>query len=145
MYKNWPDLRWRRVSSLATIPHLKNNNNGDRNVRRQKYFARRSVYFGTLNKREAWTAYLPHAIHIVDLPEVREAKAGMSLLDRIGCCEQTLERYKAAEWAHQQLLERREKVLGNEHPDTLASMNNLALALHGQAKSNQFQLQNTNC
>ncbi len=35
---------------------------------------------------------------------------------------------------HQWALELREKVLGPEYPDTLASMNNLVVALDGQGK-----------
>lgn len=58
----------------------------------------------------------------------------MSLLNRIRSCEWTLGRYKAAEQTERQLLNLREGVLGKEHPDTLGSMNNLALALSGQGK-----------
>ncbi|KAF2181607.1 kinesin light chain 1 [Zopfia rhizophila CBS 207.26] len=92
------------------------------------------VPFGDHDTREVWTAYLPHATHVVDLPEVYVAEGRMSLLDRIGHCEQTLGHYKAAVWALQQLLERQEKVLGKEHPDTLTSMNNVALVLRDQGK-----------
>ena len=35
---------------------------------------------------------------------------------------------------HRQTLELREKVLGVEHPDTLMSMNNLAMVLQAQGK-----------
>ena len=35
---------------------------------------------------------------------------------------------------HQQTLQLREKVLGQEHPDTLGSMNNLAIVLDSQGK-----------
>ena len=35
---------------------------------------------------------------------------------------------------HRQTLATREKVLGREHPDTLTSMNNLALVLNRQGK-----------
>ena len=35
---------------------------------------------------------------------------------------------------HRQTLELREKVLGQEHPDTLTSMNNLAMVLSSQGK-----------
>jgi tetratricopeptide (TPR) repeat protein len=81
-----------------------------------------------------WTAYLPHAMHVVDVPEVSEAEGRISLLERVGYCEQTLGRYRAAERAHGQVLEGREYTLGKEHPDTLASMNNVAQALSGQGK-----------
>lgn len=35
---------------------------------------------------------------------------------------------------HRETLTLREEVLGREHPDTLGSMNNLALVLHSQGK-----------
>ncbi|KAF2647204.1 TPR-like protein [Lophiostoma macrostomum CBS 122681] len=92
------------------------------------------VPFGDHDTREAWTTYLPHAMHVVDVPEVYDTEGRMSLLDRIGRCEQTLGRYRDAELAHQRLLEQREEVLGKEHPDTLRSMNNVAGALQNQGK-----------
>jgi tetratricopeptide (TPR) repeat protein len=87
---------------------------------------------GGHDKREVWTAYLPHAIHVVGLAELCERKD--RLLDRVGRCEKTLGHYKAAEWAHRQLLEQREKVLGKEHPSTLVSMNGVAQALSDRGK-----------
>ena len=92
------------------------------------------VPLGGRDKREVWIAYLPHAIRVVGMTELWEAEGRMSLLDRIGCCERTLGRYRAAEWAHRQLLERREKVLGKDHPLMLVSMNEVARALNGQGK-----------
>ncbi|KAF1954477.1 kinesin light chain [Byssothecium circinans] len=92
------------------------------------------VPFGDYDTRETWTAYLPHAMHVVGLREVHEAEDRIWLLERVGLCEQTLGRYRAAEQALGQVLERREKVLGKGHPDTLASMNNLALVLVNQGK-----------
>jgi hypothetical protein len=80
------------------------------------------VPFGDHDKREVWASYLPHAIHIVCLPEIYKADARMTLLDRIGRCEQTLGRYRTAEWAHRQLLDQRKILLGTEHLDTLASI-----------------------
>ena len=52
------------------------------------------VPYGGHNKREVWTACLPHAMHVVELPKVYEAEGRMSLLDRIGCCEPSLGRYE---------------------------------------------------
>lgn len=86
------------------------------------------------DRKEVWTAYLPHAVHVVGLVGDQEAESRMLLLDRIGCCEWTLGRYQAAELAHRKVLEQRKKGLGAEHPSTLVSMNNLALALSGQGK-----------
>ena len=92
------------------------------------------VPYGGHERREVWAAYLPHAIHVASLPGVCETEDGMSLLDRIGRCEYSLGRYKNAEAAHRQLLEERRRTLGNEDPDTLTSMNNVAQALSNQGK-----------
>jgi tetratricopeptide (TPR) repeat protein len=92
------------------------------------------VPLGGHEKREAWTPYLPHAIYIVGLAELKEMDYTISLLDRIGRCEWELGRYEAATFTHMQLLERRVKVLGKEHPETLVSMNEVGVALDGQGK-----------
>jgi Tfp pilus assembly protein PilF len=44
-------------------------------------------------------------------------------------------KYEEAEAMHRRALEGYEKVLGREHPDTHASVNNLGLVLAGQGKS----------
>jgi tetratricopeptide (TPR) repeat protein len=92
------------------------------------------VPFGDHDTREVWTAYLPHAVYVAGLPEVYEAEERVSLLERVGYCEQTLGRYRAAERAHRQVLDRRKEVLGKEHPWTLTSMNAVARALSGQGQ-----------
>jgi hypothetical protein len=43
-------------------------------------------------------------------------------------------RHGEAEQMHRKVLESRQHVLGPVHPDTLASMNNLAITLHAQGK-----------
>jgi tetratricopeptide (TPR) repeat protein len=92
------------------------------------------VSFGNHDTREVWIAYLPHAMHIADLAELYESEGRMLLLERIGRCELMLGRYKIAEQAYRQVVERRKGVLGEEHPDMLTSMNNLAQALSKQGK-----------
>ncbi|KAF2624855.1 kinesin light chain [Macroventuria anomochaeta] len=92
------------------------------------------VPFGEHDTREAWTAYLPHAVHVAGLPEVYDAEERVSLLERVGRCEQTLGRYRAAERAHRQVLDRRERALGKKHLDTLTSMNEVGVALSDQGK-----------
>ncbi|KAH9862955.1 hypothetical protein J1614_010732, partial [Plenodomus biglobosus] len=80
---------------------------------------------GRSNEPEQWLVVVDNAddeMHEVEVPEW------------IGCCEQTLGRYRAAEQAYGQVLGRREKVLGKEHPSTLTSMNKLALARSCQGK-----------
>jgi tetratricopeptide (TPR) repeat protein len=88
--------------------------------------------FGDHDKRGVWTAYLPHAVYVADLAEVYGTEDCMSLLDRVGRCEQTLGRYKTAEVAHRKVLARRKEVLGKKHPSTLTSMNEVGVALYDQ-------------
>jgi tetratricopeptide (TPR) repeat protein len=90
---------------------------------------------GDIRTRDVWTAYLPHAVHVAGLPELYETEERASLLHRVGECEKTLGQYGAAEWAYRQVLAREEKVLGNEHSDTLTTRNNLAMILDQQGKS----------
>ncbi|RYP17801.1 hypothetical protein DL767_009943 [Monosporascus sp. MG133] len=47
--------------------------------------------------------------------------------------------YEEAEQMYRQVLELREAVLGREHPDTLISMNNLALVLQNQGKYDEAE------
>jgi hypothetical protein len=54
------------------------------------------------------------------------------LLVNVGECFQISGKYEAAEQMYRQTLELREKVLGQEHPSTLDSMNNLALVLRNK-------------
>jgi tetratricopeptide (TPR) repeat protein len=89
---------------------------------------------GDHNTMETWTAYLPHAMHVIEMPEAYELEDRISLLARVGYCEQTLGRYRAAERAHRQVLRSREQKLGKENPATLTSMNGVALALGSQGK-----------
>ena len=58
----------------------------------------------------------------------------MYLLFNVGECFRIGGKYEEAEQMYQQALELREKVLGQEHPLTLASINNLALVLDRQGK-----------
>lgn len=59
----------------------------------------------------------------------------------MGQCQESLGQCASAEVSHRQELSLRRKVLGPEHPSTLTSMSNLALALSAptQRTSNQTQ------
>jgi tetratricopeptide (TPR) repeat protein len=72
--------------------------------------------------------------NVADWQELYEEEARISLLDRTGRCEQTLGRFSAAEFVHRKLLEQRREMLGEKHPSTLASMNEVGLALSDQGK-----------
>ncbi|KAK5188428.1 hypothetical protein LTR92_011514, partial [Exophiala xenobiotica] len=85
--------------------------------------------------REVWGQYLPHALSAVRCQEhkVRE-EANIRLLFNIARSYALLGRYREAEVMHGQALHLRGKVLGEEHPSTLASMNDLAIVLEQQGK-----------
>lgn len=86
--------------------------------------------------REIWTAYIPHAIYVSTSADISSdnEQHRIDLLDRIGCCQTSIGQYSVAEETHRRVLELREKNLGKEHPETLASMNNLAQAFCNQGK-----------
>lgn len=83
------------------------------------------------DKREVWTTYLPHVIHIIALAEFYGAEGRMWLLNQTRHSEQALGRYKATEWAYQQLVEKTERLLKKNHVNPLTSISNLAEALQG--------------
>ena len=92
------------------------------------------VPYGGHKNKEVWTTYLPHAIYVAGTHGIVNEAASAGLLDRVGRCQASLGQYSAAETTHRQALLVRAQVLEPEHPDTLTSMNNVALALSGQGK-----------
>ncbi|KAK0741212.1 P-loop containing nucleoside triphosphate hydrolase protein [Schizothecium vesticola] len=85
--------------------------------------------------REEWIRYLPHTQHALQLWNgTDDEKATPDLLFKVGESFHNLGKYKEAEQMHRQALQLKEKVLGKEHPSTLASMNNLALAFDSQGR-----------
>jgi tetratricopeptide (TPR) repeat protein len=92
------------------------------------------VPVGGHERKEVWVAYLPHAIHVAGLTDIGDDEGLMSLLHRIGRCEQALGRYEASEWAHMQLLERKIQLFGKENPSTLSSVNDVGLSLTKQGR-----------
>lgn len=85
-------------------------------------------------KKETWTGYLPHAIHVARLDGYLDEIARASLLDRISYCQASLGQYSAAEKTHRQALSLKERRLGTEHNETFRSMNDLGVALIKQGK-----------
>jgi tetratricopeptide (TPR) repeat protein len=92
------------------------------------------VPYGGHERKEAWTMYLPHTIHVAALDSTLNETTRASLLDRVGRCQASLGQYSAAETTLRQVLSLREKTLGKEHTDTLTSMNEMGLALDSQGK-----------
>jgi hypothetical protein len=56
----------------------------------------------------------------------------LTTMNEVGLALDCQGKYEEAETMHRQTLALREKVLGKEHPSTLASMDNLALMLNRQ-------------
>ena len=97
---------------------------------------------GGHEKKEVWTAYLSHAIHVTRSDSVLDKTEKAWLLNRVGECQNSLGQYAAAETIHRQALLLREGSLWNEHPDTLTSMNNLADVLDSQGKYEEAESMN---
>ncbi|PNP77904.1 hypothetical protein FNYG_08630 [Fusarium nygamai] len=80
--------------------------------------------------REIWMRYMAHAQRVAESDEECEDEEAMSgLLFNVAEALSIQGRYEGAAKLYRETLELKEKVLGKEHPDTLMSMNNLALVL----------------
>ncbi|KAH8654542.1 hypothetical protein BGZ60DRAFT_568352 [Tricladium varicosporioides] len=90
--------------------------------------------------RVIWIIYLPHAYYITTtfnnlLSRTKETEELLGrLLYKLGACSNIKGQYREAETMYRQTLQLKEKVLGTEHPDTLASMMGLANSLGQQGK-----------
>ncbi|KAK2005502.1 TPR-like protein [Colletotrichum eremochloae] len=85
--------------------------------------------------KEVWMAYLPHAQAALQVRDwCTDDTVLWNLLSVTAESNELLGKYSEAEQMHRQTLELKEKVLGPENPDTLSSMNNLALVLDSQGK-----------
>ncbi|PVH68835.1 TPR-like protein [Cadophora sp. DSE1049] len=85
--------------------------------------------------RTIWRAYLPHARYALTSDLVHESVgANLSLLERFGQCLLSDGRYNEAEDPFVEVVERRKRVLGPEHPDTLSSTANLASTYSNQGR-----------
>ena len=80
--------------------------------------------------RDTWMKYLPHAQAALEFREHLEGgEVVASLLFKVAEGNSLQGQYQKAEQMHRQALQLHENVLGKEHPDTLSSMNNLAVVL----------------
>jgi tetratricopeptide (TPR) repeat protein len=86
--------------------------------------------------KATWTIYLPHAQSVLSFQEYSSEfeESQRDLLFNVGECFRISGKYKEAGCMNRGALELRDKALGQEHPDTLSSMNNLALVLVMQGK-----------
>jgi hypothetical protein len=53
-----------------------------------------------IEKKEIWTAYLPHAIYVAGFSDPAEESLRASLWERVGRCYTILAQYSGAENAH---------------------------------------------
>jgi tetratricopeptide (TPR) repeat protein len=88
--------------------------------------------YGDHSTQNHWSAYIHHAMHVAELPELYKIEDRMTLLERIASCERSQGRYQAAERVYRQALEQRQSMSGKEHPDTLMTMGNIGLVLGHQ-------------
>ncbi|KAI3323837.1 TPR-like protein [Xylariaceae sp. AK1471] len=85
--------------------------------------------------RHVWMRYIPHAEAVLrpSLTDTdKETKA--KLVNKVGRSYELVGRYGVAEHMYRQALHLREEDLGRKHPDTLTSMNNLAIVVHSLGK-----------
>ncbi|KAH8813211.1 kinesin light chain 1, partial [Xylogone sp. PMI_703] len=98
------------------------------------------IPYGGHERKEAWTTYLPHAIHVARLDKKLDEIARASLLYRIGLCQASLGQYSTAEKTLRQALLLQERRLGKEHHHTIITMNQVGIALWYQGKSQAAEM-----
>jgi len=90
--------------------------------------------------RGVWRGYLPHARYVLESTLIDVSKESrINLAWNVGTCLYSDGRCKEGEDLFVQVMDTRKKVLGLEHPDTLGSMNNLALLLANQGKYDEAE------
>ncbi|KAI1202102.1 hypothetical protein F5X97DRAFT_288002 [Nemania serpens] len=89
--------------------------------------------------RKTWTGCLPHGQALLDIDGAINTERVSKILRKIAGSYDQLGKYSEAERLYRQNLDISERVLGREHPDTLTSMNNLALTLDYQGKHEEAE------
>ncbi|OJJ65820.1 hypothetical protein ASPBRDRAFT_60234 [Aspergillus brasiliensis CBS 101740] len=85
--------------------------------------------------RQVWREYLPHALSLIAEADFqKEQEKYIDLIGKICWCLYSDGRWKEAEELQVQVLQLHKRVLGPEHPDTLSSMNNVALIYGNQGR-----------
>ncbi|MCJ1449249.1 MAG: hypothetical protein MMC23_009769, partial [Stictis urceolatum] len=90
--------------------------------------------YGGHEERDIWTNYISHALFLAGPQNRLDKTAQASLLGRVGSCQSTLGQYLMAEPTYRRALRLDIELLGERHPDTLNSMDNLASVLFRQGK-----------
>ena len=72
--------------------------------------------YGDVDTRIVWAMYLPHAQHVVNMPETHRTKGRLWLLEVVGACEKKI-RFEDVNRSCQEAAERGEELVGKEHVD----------------------------
>jgi tetratricopeptide (TPR) repeat protein len=89
----------------------------------------------TNQNRSIWRRYLIHAHYALDSRLIdQDGKERIDLAWKVGNCLNSDGRWKEAETLLVQVMKFQKTALDEEHPDTLTSMNNLAVLLRSQGK-----------
>jgi tetratricopeptide (TPR) repeat protein len=85
--------------------------------------------------RSMWRLYLAHALYVLEQDSLEEGgKERVLLIWRVAGCLYHDGRYKEAEPWYMQMTEMSKTLLGEEHPETLNSMDNLATTYSSQGR-----------
>jgi tetratricopeptide (TPR) repeat protein len=87
------------------------------------------------SNRSKWRRFIPHVQYALSQSLVdHDDKSRLQLAGKCAMALYSDGRYNEAEELFVQVMETRKRVLGDEHPDTLTSMHNLAHTLQSQAR-----------
>ncbi|EEA27372.1 kinesin light chain, putative [Talaromyces marneffei ATCC 18224] len=90
--------------------------------------------------RKQWREYLPHSLALMGEDEFQDKNERfIDLVWKVGNCLYADGRYNEAEKLFVQVMEIRKTVLGDEHPDTLTSILNLASTYWNQGQWNEAE------
>lgn len=123
-----------RLVHLATQNWLKMNQQWIFQVQEVYSQLSEAIPYSNFKTRETWAPYLPHALCVAARAENVEIRKPGKLLERIGSCQHNLGHYAAAEESFRKALPMIEKENGKEHPVTLRSIFDIAVALSSQGK-----------
>jgi tetratricopeptide (TPR) repeat protein len=84
--------------------------------------------------RSKWRRLLPHARYVLSHTRSDDDEGRLDLARKCAIALYSDGQYKAAEELEVEVMETRKRVLGDKHPDTLTSMNNLALTYADQGR-----------
>jgi tetratricopeptide (TPR) repeat protein len=91
-------------------------------------------------RKDIWMMYLSHAIYVAGLTGLVSEAIRASLLARVGCSQEILGQFAAAESTHRQEISLREQLVGPEHLDTLIGMSRVALLMSRQGKDQEAEV-----